>query len=104
MSVTTMPSKQTERRRGVPEDPLRKPGWQVHTSVADAVRKAVEEGAAPSQNALVEQAVLRYLEDRRREQLFASYDEAARDPEFIADMRDTTRTFDSAVSDGLQGQ
>jgi len=104
MSVTTMPLKQTVRRRGVPEDPLRKPGWQVHTSVADAVREAVEGGAAPSQNAFVEQALLRYLEDRRREQLFASYDEAARDPEFMADMRDTTRGFDSAVSDGLQGQ
>ena len=104
MSVTTMPLKQTVRRRGAPDDPLRKPGWQVHTSVADAVRMAVEEGAAPSQNALVEQAVLQYLADRRRDQLFASYEEAARDPEFMTDMRDTTRAFDSAVSDGLEGQ
>jgi hypothetical protein len=51
-------------------DPLRKPGWQVRTSVADAVREAVEEGMAESQNALVERAVLRFLAEKRREKLW----------------------------------
>ncbi len=88
------------RRRGV--DPLRKPGWQVRTSVADAVRKAVEEGVAESQNALVEHAVLRFLAEKRRDKLYASYAEAAQDPAFIADMRAVSDDFESTVADGLQ--
>jgi hypothetical protein len=65
----------------------------VRTSVAIAVREAVEQGVAESQNALVERAVVRFLAEQRREKLYASYAEAALDPTFIADMR--------AVSDAL---
>jgi len=88
------------RRRGA--DPLRKPGWQVRTSLADAVREAVEEGVAESQNALVERALLRFLAEKRREKLYASYAEAAQDPDFMADMRAVSDAFESTVSDGLQ--
>jgi hypothetical protein len=88
------------RRRGT--DPLRKPGWQVRTSVADAVRQAVEAGMAESQNALVERAVLRFLAEKRREKLYASYAEAAQDPAFMADMRAVADAFETAVGDGLQ--
>lgn len=90
----------TRRRRG--SDPLRKPGWQVHTSVADAVREAVEEGVAESQNALVERAVLRFLAEKRREKLYASYAEAAQDPAFMVDMGAVSDAFESTVADGLQ--
>lgn len=88
------------RRRGA--DPLRKPGWQVRTSVADAVREAVEEGVAETQNALVERALLRFLAEKRREKLYTSYAEAARDPAFMADMRAVSDAFETAVADGLQ--
>lgn len=89
-------------RRGRGTDPLRKPGWQVRTSVADAVREAVEEGVADSQNALVERAVLWFLSEKRREKLYASYAEAARDPAFMADMRDVSDSFESTAADGLR--
>jgi hypothetical protein len=88
------------RRRGT--DPLRKPGWQVRTSVANAVREAVEQGVAESQNALVERAVVRFLAEQRREKLYASYAEAAQDPAFMADMRAVSDAFESTVADGLR--
>lgn len=97
----TRSTARVERRLRRP-DPLRKPGWQVRTSVADAVRDAVAEGAAESQNALVEQALLRYLAELRREKLYSAYAEAALDPDFVADMREVSRAFDAATADGLQ--
>lgn len=102
MAVMPQPVTHVARRRHRGADPLRKPGWQVHTSVADAVREAVDEGAAESQNALVEQAILRYLAELRREKLYAAYAEAAQDPAFMADMDDVSGAFDRAVADGLQ--
>jgi hypothetical protein len=70
--------------------------------VADAVREAVEEGMAESQNVLVERAVLHFLAERRREKLYASYAEAAQDPIFMADMRAVSDAFEPTVADGLQ--
>jgi hypothetical protein len=57
---------------------------------------------AESQNALVERAVLRFLAEKRREKLYASYAEAAQDPVFMADMRVVADAFETAVGDGLQ--
>lgn len=100
MAVNVESAPHVSRRRRA--DPLRKPGWQVHTSVADAVRDAVEEGVAESQNALVERAVLRFLAEKRREKLYASYGEAAQDPAFMADMRAVSDAFEATVADGLR--
>lgn len=88
------------RSRGT--DPLRKPGWQVRTSVADAVREAVAAGMAESQNALVERALLHFLAEKRRESLYAAYAEAATDPAFAADMRAVSDAFEVTVADGLR--
>ena len=100
MAVMTEPAARVaRRRRGT--DPLRKPGWQVHTSVADAVREAVEEGVAESQNALVERAVLRFLAEKRREKLYASYAEAAQDTAFMADMRAVSDAFETTRRSSL---
>jgi hypothetical protein len=70
--------------------------------VADAIRQAVADGLAESQNALVEQALVRYLAERRREKLYSAYAEAARDPIFMADMHDVSGAFDRTVADGLR--
>lgn len=56
---------------------------------------------AESQNALVERALLRFLAEKRREKLYASYAEAAQDPAFMADMRAVSTAFETTVSDGL---
>jgi hypothetical protein len=101
MKVDVEPLSHIARRRRA-TDPLRKPGWQVRTSVADAVREAVEEGMAESQNALVERAVLLFLAEKRREKLYASYAQAAQDPAFMADMHAVSDALESAVADGLR--
>jgi predicted dithiol-disulfide oxidoreductase (DUF899 family) len=77
-------------------------GWQVRSSVADAVRQAVEDGAAESQNALVERAVVRELQELRRRRVYEAYAAAARDSAFKSDVSAVTRDFERATGDGLE--
>ena len=58
------------RDRSRAKDPLKKTGYQIRTSIARAVRDAVDQGAAPSQNAFVEQALVRELKELRRRQVY----------------------------------
>ena len=90
------------RRRATAADPLRKVTLRLHSRVADAVRQLVEAGEAPSADAFVEAAVVAALRERRRERLYAAYAEAARDPDFAADMDEATQAFDAALGDGLR--
>lgn len=92
------PRLRLRRRSG---DPLRKAGWQVRESVAAAVKEAVAGGAAESQNAFVERALLRELKELRRQRVYDAYAAAAADPLFMEDMRSTTAAFDTATADGL---
>lgn len=80
----------TRRHRRAGADPLRKTGWQVRQSLAEAVKEAVEQGAAESQNAFVERALIRELKKFRRQRVYDAYKQAATDPVFLADMRSTT--------------
>lgn len=91
----------TLRRRSTAAAPLKKVTLRLRTQVAEAVREVVEAGDAPSADAFVEDAVIAALRERRRKRMYAAYAAAAADPAFIADMNDTTRAFDAAVSDGL---
>lgn len=92
------------RRRSPARDPLRKTSVQMHSSTLEAVRQAVEQGAAASQNEFVEGAVLARLRALRREKVYASYREAAADPEYLADMDAVSASFDPAVADGLDAE
>lgn len=89
------------RRRSPARDPLKKTSVQMHTSTLDAVKKAVESGAAASQNEFVEAAVVARLREMRREKVYASYREAAADPAYVEDMESTTAAFDRALNDGI---
>ena len=89
------------RRRTASAEPLQKMSFQLHASVADAIRAVVKSGEAPSANVFVEEAVKERLRERRREKIYAAYAEAAQDPEFMAEMLDTDRAFDVTVGDGL---
>src|SRR5680860_79804 len=89
-----------DRRAG---DRPRKVGWQVRQSVAEAVKEAVENGAAESQNAFVEDALLRRLKALRRDRIYSAYEEAAQDPIFMEDMRSITEAFSGTARDGLEG-
>jgi hypothetical protein len=93
--------RRTDTRGG---DRPKKVGWQVRRSVAEAVKEAVEHGAAESQNAFVEDALLRRLKDLRREKVYSAYEAAAQDPAFMEDMRSTTEAFSGTVRDGLEGE
>lgn len=74
----------------------------MRSSVADAVRQAVDEGAAESQNAFVERALVRELRELRRRRVYNAYAAAAGDPSFTAEVEDVTREFDPATGDGLE--
>ncbi len=88
------------RGRDVNDAP-RKPGWQVPSSVADAVRRAVDEGAAASQNAFVERALVRELRELRRRRMYDAYAGASKDRAFAAEMEEVTHDFETTASDGL---
>ena len=88
-------------RRTASAEPLQKMSFQLHASVAVAIRAVVKSGEAPSANVFVEEAVKERLRQRRREKIYAAYAEAAQDPEFMAEMRETDRAFDAAVGDGV---
>lgn len=90
----------TPRQRSGSDKP-RKTGWQVRSSVADAVKRAVEAGAAASQNAFVERAVIRELRELRRRRVYEAYAAAAEDPVLQAEMDRVAEDFDSAAGDGM---
>jgi Arc/MetJ-type ribon-helix-helix transcriptional regulator len=81
--------------------PRKKPGYQLPEALVRAVKDAVEQGAAESQNAFVERALKRELRETRRRRLYDAYAAAASDPAFLADMDSTTAAWESAAADGL---
>jgi hypothetical protein len=83
-------------------DRPKKVGWQVSESVVDAVKEAVANGAAESQNAFVEDALRRRLKELRRAKVYSAYEEAAQDPIFMEDMRSISEAFDGTVRDGFE--
>jgi Arc/MetJ-type ribon-helix-helix transcriptional regulator len=92
------------RRRGPSGDPLKKVTYQMHASTLEAIRHTVETGTYASQNEFVEEAVVAHLRDLRRAKVYAAYEEAARDPEFMAEQREITAAFDVALLDGLTAE
>jgi hypothetical protein len=85
------------------KDPRRKTGYQLRTSIVLAVRDAVQDGAAESQNAFVERALIRELQELRKKKLEAAYEEAAGDPAFMREMRALDAEWDVTSGDGLGG-
>ncbi len=76
-------------------------GYQIRSSVAMAVREAVREGAAESQNAFVERALVNELKLVRTKRVYQAYADAASDPEFVADQDAAARDMEAAIQDGL---
>ena len=89
------------RRRSSSADPLRKLTLQLSESVVDAIKALVRVGEAPSANVFVEDAVRARLRERRRAKIYAAYEEAAKDPAFMADMNADLQAFDQTLGDGL---
>ena len=72
------------------------------TSLAQDLRRAVENGAAPSQNALVREALRREMKRLREEEIERAYAAAAADPLYIQDLEDCMRDFAELDRDSLQ--
>jgi hypothetical protein len=82
--------------------PRKKPGYQLPEAIVRAVKDAVDQGAAESQNAFVERALIRELREARRRRLYDAYAAAASDPAFMKDMGSTNAAYESTAGDGLK--
>ena len=89
------------RRRSPTSDPLKKLTIQLSESVVEAIRAVVNTGEAPSANVFVEDAVRHKLRERRRAKVYAAYEEASRDPEYMRELYGDMSAFDITVSDGF---
>lgn len=88
------------RRRSTAADPLKKMTVQVSESIIAQIKKVVETGEAASANVFVEDAIRDKLRERRRAKVYAAYEEAARDPRYLADLNADMNAFDATLSDG----
>ncbi|HEX8211520.1 MAG TPA: hypothetical protein VF584_15215 [Longimicrobium sp.] len=100
MEISSNPRRVVARRRRGASHNLRKATFQVDGRVLQAIRSLVEQGEAPSAHAFVEDALRLKLREVRRARLYAAYEEASQDPEFLADMEAPTRAFDATAGDG----
>ena len=87
--VTRIERSAAARRRTASAEPLVKMSFQLHASVAKAIRAIVNSGEAPSANVFVEEAVRLALRVRRRERVYAAYADAAQDEAFMTEMVET---------------
>lgn len=94
-------AKTTIRHRRRRIGTVTKISFSLQTDVVNAIKRAVREGRAESASAFVDEAIRGHLRGTRRQLLYQSYVEAARDPAFAEDVDDAARAFDTATADGL---
>lgn len=76
--------------------------YSLPEELIDEVRMVVREGAAPSYSAFVEDA-LREAVRREREKLIAEeFEQAAKDPQFIADIDEVEKDFEHADAESTK--
>jgi len=95
-------ARRRRRRRGSADDPLSKVTFQIHESVMDQVRAAVDDGAAPSLNAFMERAADNLLRELRRVEVYEAYGAAAQDSKYMAEQAAVIAEGETSLSDGLQ--
>ena len=74
----------------------KKATFNLHTDVLAALDQAMAQGIAPSKNALVEQALVKELNELRRQARQALWQEGARDPLLLNDIEEVEVAFRSA--------
>ena len=82
---------------------MKKATFNLHVDVLEAIDKAVAEGAAPSKNALVEQALKRELKELRHKEQQTRWEVAMRDPLFLRDVEEVEIAFRSADAETARG-
>lgn len=100
-AVAILPTIRRRRRGG--QARMERTSLSLRADVLEAAKEVVQTGEAENLSAFVEQAIEEKLRRSKRQALYAAYQEAARDPEFMADMDEVTREFSVADSDGLRG-
>ena len=74
----------------------KKATFNLHPDVLAALDKAMDQGAAPSKNVLVERALLKELKEVRRRARQARWEEGAKDPVLLRDISEVEVAFESA--------
>ena len=74
----------------------RKATFNLHTEVLAELDEVMAQGKAPSKNALVEQALLKELKELRRQARQRLWQEAAKDPLLLKDIKDVETAFRTA--------
>jgi len=74
----------------------KKATFNLHIDVLTAIEEAMAHRMAPSKNALVEQALLKELQELRRQERKTLWQEAAKDPLFLKDIEEVEADFQYA--------
>jgi Arc/MetJ-type ribon-helix-helix transcriptional regulator len=80
----------------------RKATFVLPVALIARMRHLVDLGFAESASALVRESVEERVRQLREMELAREFEEAARDPLFLADQREVEEAFSSAVADGLR--
>jgi len=87
---------------GATRQKLRKATFNLSDEILVALDQAVKAGAAASKNALVERALERELDELRRANRRARWEEASRDPLFLRDVEDVESSFRAADAESAR--
>ncbi len=71
------------------------------TRLLDDVRELVNSGLADSVSAVVRQSLEATVRQLREERIRVQFEEAARDPMFLADLQESLGDFEGISGDGL---
>lgn len=71
----------------------KKATFNIHTDVLAALDEAMAKGKAPSKNTLVEQALIKELNELKRQTRKTLWQEASKDPLFLKDIAEVETKF-----------
>lgn len=89
------------RRRRQDHSTRERTSLSLRADVLEAAREIVRSGDAENLSAFVESAVEEKLRRTKQAVLYAAYEEAAQDDQFMARMSSVTRGFAGTEADGL---
>jgi Arc/MetJ-type ribon-helix-helix transcriptional regulator len=76
--------------------------YSLPVDLVASVRSVVREGAAPSYSAFVESALREAVKEVREQLLAEEFEQAARDPDFIADIEAVEQDFAHADAESAR--
>ena len=89
------------RRRRQDQSPRERTSLSLRADFIEAAKEIVKAGEAENLSAFVEAALEEKLRRTKRAALYAAYEEAAQDDQFVGRMNSVTRSFAATEADGL---